>query len=218
MRIIKEIPAFYRSAKYIEPDTKLGIFLSELMKRLNKEEEFINYISLIQVWDFSKASLWAFEEILNYIDELLKKYANSNNDEINKNILLPLLQFIYLLINNNYNKDIFASFDNLQIIYLTTFDIKIKTIIIEINLLFIDNKRCLMNIYKLFYRTFPIFINLKNILIDLINNNYKINNGITNFLEEILINIHKKWSNTLKQKKKKIAYRRTKKYIRSITF
>ena len=204
MRIIKEIPAFYRSAKYIEPDTKLGIFLSELMKRLNKESEFINFISLIQVWDFSKASLWAFEEILNYIDELLKKYSNSNSDEINKNILLPLLKFIYLLINNNYNKDIFASFDNLQIIYLTTFDIKIKTIIIEINLLFIDNKRSLMNIFKLFYRTFPMFINLKNILIDLINNNLKINNGIINYLEEILINIHKKWSNTLKQKKRKL--------------
>ena len=204
MRIIKEIPTFYRSAKYIDPGTKLGIFLSELTKRINKEQEFINFISSIEFWDFSKASLWAFEDILNYIDELLKKYSNSNNNEINKNILLPLLKFLYILIKNSYNRDIFASFDNMQIIYLTTFDIKIKNIIIEIHLLFIDIKKCFVHLFQLFYHTFTVFINLKNTFIDLINNNFTINSNIINILEENLNIIVKNWSNTLKQKKRRL--------------
>ena len=205
MRIIKDIPTFYRSAKYIEPGTKLGNFLLELTKRINNEKEFIFYISSIKFWDYNKASLWAFEDILNYIDEILEKYSNNiNTEDINKNILIPLLNFLLLIIKNNYNKEIFVSFDNLQRIYLSTFDIKIKTLIIEINLLFIDNKKSLIHVYKTFYRTFPMFINFKNILIDLINNNFKINNGIYNILEEILNNIHKKWSFILKQKKYKM--------------
>ena len=205
MRIIKEIPTIYRDTKFIEPETRLGIFISELKNRINKEKEFINYISLIKFWDFPKLSLWAFEDILNYIDELLNKYSNNDNDDINKNILIPLLDFSYLLIYNNYNKEIFASFDNLQTIYFTTFNIKIKTKIIEINLLFIENKRCFVHIFKKFYKTFSIFINLKNILMDLINNNFKINNCIVNALEEILNNIYKKWNNNLKQKKRRLS-------------
>ena len=218
MRIIKEIPTFIRSAKYIEPGTKLGNFLSELSQKINKEQEFINYISQIKFWDYSKSSLWAFEEILNYIDELLHKYSTANNDDINKNILLPLLKFLFQLIKNNFNKDIFSSFDNLQKIYLNTFDLNIKTIIIEINLLFIDNKRCLVHLYKTFYKTFPIFINLKNILIDFINNNFKINNCIYNLLEEILINIHKKWNNILMQKKRKLPPEEQKQFPEILPF
>lgn len=204
MRIIKEFPTIYRSSKYIEPDTKLGIFLKDLTCRLNKEKEFISFISVIKFWDYTKTSLWAFEDILNYIDELLHKYSNANNEEINKDILLPLLKFLYLLISNNYSKEIFSSFDNLQCIYLTTFDLRVKTIIIEINLLFIENKRSLVHLFKKYYKTFSVFIGLKNILIDLINNNFKINNSIINVLEEILNNIHKKWNNILKQKKRRL--------------
>ena len=205
MRIIKEFPAIYRCSKYIEPDTKLGIFLKDLTSRLNKEKEFIGFISVIKFWDYTKTSLWAFEDILNYIDEILYKYSNANNDDINKNILLPLLKFLYLLISNNYSKEIFSSFDNLQSIYLTTFDLRVKTIIIEINLLFIESKRCLLHYFTKFYKTFSIFIGIKNILIDLINNNFKINNSIVNVLEELLNNIHKKWNNTVKQKKRRLS-------------
>ena len=111
---------------------------------------------------------------------------------------------MYLLIKNNYNKEIVASFDNLQVLYLTTFDLKIKTIIIEIYLIYIENRKSLARFYKTFYRTLPMFIGLKNILVDLINNNFKINNSIYNSLEEILININKKWSNDLKQRKKRL--------------
>ena len=121
MRIIKEIPSIYLSSKYIEPGTKLGIFISELKSRINKEKEFISFISSIKFWDFNKISLWAFEEVLNYLDEILQKYSNSNDQEINKNILLPLLKFIHLLIKNCYNKEIFFFFFYMEKIYLISY-------------------------------------------------------------------------------------------------
>ena len=204
MRIIKEIPFIYLPSKYIEPTTKLGIFISELKSRINKEKEFISYISSIKYWDFNKISLWAFEEILNYIDEILSKYSKENNDEINRNILLPLLKFIYLLIQNCYSKEIFSSFDHLQKIYLTSFDIKIKILIIEINIYFIGNKRSLVHINKTFYRSFSILCNLKTILMDLINNNFKLNQNIINILEELITNIYNKWINNLKKRKQRL--------------
>ena len=46
MRIIKEIPSIYLPSKFIEPGTRLGIFISELKSRINQEKEFINFISL----------------------------------------------------------------------------------------------------------------------------------------------------------------------------
>ena len=205
MRIIKEIPSIYLSSKYIEPGTKLGIFISELKSRINKEKEFISFISSIKFWDFNKISLWAFEEVLNYIDEILQKYSNANDQEINKNILLPLLKFIYLLIKNCYNKEIFSSFDYMEKIYLTSFDIKIKTIIIEINILFIDIKRCLVQVNKTFYKTFNFLCDLKPILMDLINNNFNLNQNIINILEEMLNNIYNKWSNNLIKRKQRLS-------------
>ena len=205
MRIIKEIPSIYLSSKYIEPGTKLGIFLSELKSRINKEKEFISFISSIKFWDFNKISLWAFEEILNYIDTILQKYSCSNNDEINRTILIPLLKFIFLLIKNCYNKEIFSSFDHMQKIYLTNFDIKIKILIIEINIIFIDNKRCLVHVDKIFYNTFSLLCNLKPILMDLINNNFVLNQNMINILEELISNIYNKWLNNLKKRKQRLT-------------
>ena len=204
MRIIKEIPSIYLSSKYIEPTTKLGIFLSSLQSRLNKEKDFISFISAIKFWDFNKISLWAFEDVLNYIDTIFQKYSSTNNDEINKNILIPLLKFVLLLIQNCYNKEIFSSFDHLEKIYLSNYDIKIKTLIIEINIIFIDNKRCLVHVNKIFYKTLSLLCNLKPILMDLINNNFILNQSIINILEELLTNIYNKWSNNLKKRKQRL--------------
>ena len=204
MRIIKEIPSIYLSYKFIEPGTKLGIFLSELKSRINKEKEFIFFISSIKFWDFNKISLWSFEEILNYIDSILQKYSTTNNDEINRNILIPLFKFILLLIQNCYNKEIFSSFDNMEKIYLNSFDIRIKVLIIEINIYFIDIKRCLVQVNKIFYKTLNSLCGLKPVLMDLINNNFKLNQNIINILEEMINNIYNKWTNNLKKRKQRL--------------
>ena len=205
MRIIKEIPSIYLSSKYLDPESKLGIFISELKSRINKENEFIKYISSIKFWDFNKISLWSFEEVLNYIDEILEKYSIKSNEDINKNILYPLINFILLLIKNCYNKEIFASFDNLQKIFLTNFDIEIKILIIEINFILIENKHSLVIINKLFYRTFYTLINLRMILMDLLENNFRVNQGIINFLEPIMNRIYQKWYNKLMKRRKRLT-------------
>jgi len=204
MRIIKQIPSIYLSYKYIEPTSKLGILISELKSRIKKENEFINYISSIKLWDFTKVSLWSFEEVLNYIDELLEKYSISTNEEIDKNVLLPLIKFILLLLKNCHNKEIFASFDNLQKIFLICFNIDIKILIIEINLLLVENKHSLIIANKLFYRTLNITINLEIVLMDLIHNNFVINQGIINILEQILNNIYRKWFIFLKRGRQRL--------------
>ena len=200
------MPSIYLSNKYIEPTSKLGILISELKSRINKENEFINYISHIKLWDFTKVSLWSFEEVLNYIDELLEKYSNSIsiNEEINNNILLPLIKFIFLLIKNCHNKEIFASFDNLQKIYLICFNIEIKVLIIEINLLLVENKHSLIIVNKLFYRTLYMMINLEIVLMDLIHNKFVLNQGIINILEQILNNIYRRWFINLKRGRQRL--------------
>ena len=200
------MPSIYLSNKYIEPTSKLGILISELKSRINKENEFINYISHIKLWDFTKVSLWSFEEVLNYIDELLEKYSNSIsiNEEINNNILLPLIKFIFLLVKNCHNKEIFASFDNLQKIYLICFNIEIKVLIIEINLLLVENKHSLIIVNKLFYRTLYMMINLEIVLMDLIHNKFVLNQGIINILEQILNNIYRRWFINLKRGRQRL--------------
>ena len=92
--------------EFIESNFPLGImnygdWYIRNSNEQNKEKEFISFISSIKFWDFNKISLWAFEEVLNYIDELLEKYSVSTNEEINKNILLPIIKFILLLLKNN---------------------------------------------------------------------------------------------------------------------
>ena len=205
MRIIKEIPAIYLSSKYIDPESKIGIFISELKSRINKENDFINYISSIKYWDFNKISLWSFEAILNYIDEILEKYSMKSNEDINKNTLYPLINFLLLLIKNCYNKEIFASFDNLQKIYLTNFDIEIKILIIEINFILIENKHSLVLVNKFFYRTFYALIDLRMILMDLLENNFRINKGIINVLEQLMNRIYQKWYNKLTKRRKRLT-------------
>ena len=134
----------------------------------------------------------------------MQKYSISNDEEINRTILIPLLTFIHLLIQNCYSKEIFSSFDHLEKIYLTNFYIKVKTLIIEINIMFIDNKRNLVHVNKIFYKTFSILCNLKPILMDLINNNFKLNQNLINILEELITNIYNKWSNNLKKRKQRL--------------
>ena len=205
MRIIKEILTIYISSKHIEPGSKLGIFISELKSRINKETDFINYISSIKYWDFNKIYLWSFEEVLNYIDEILEKYSTNSNQYINENILKPLIKFTLLLLKNCYNKEIYASFDNLQKIYFTCMDMETKILIIEINLLLVENKHSLVIVNKLFYRTLFILINLRMILLDLIHNNFIMNQGMINILEQMLNKIYKKWILKLQKRRKRLT-------------
>ena len=117
MRIIKEISIFHYCDKLINPETRLGQFISKLNSLINNEEAFLQFISTVKYWDLPHTSLWSFEDILNYIDDLLFKYSKNINENNISEKILPLLKFLLILINNSTSKEIFASFDNLQNIF-----------------------------------------------------------------------------------------------------
>lgn len=205
MKIIKEISIFHYSDKLIKPESPLGKFISKLNSLINNEEAFFQFISSLKFWDLPRTSLWSFEEVLNYIDDLLFKYSNNITDNIIKEKILPLLKFLYLLINYSSSKEIFASFDNLENIFLRVFDTEVKSYILSIYILFPEGSKSLIYYFKDFFYVCPIFINMRNILIHLINNNYVINNDIISEFEEILIIIHKKWKKTLAERNNRLT-------------
>ena len=200
MRIIKEIPILNYCDKLINPETRLGKFLSKLNSLINNEEAFLQFISTVKYWDLPHTSLWSFEDILNYIDDLLFKYSKNINENNISEKILPLLKFLFILIKNSTSKEIFASFDNLQNIFLRTFDTQVKLYIVSIYMLFPESSKSLIYYFKDFFYVCPVFIYLRNVLIHLMNNNFVFNNDINNELEETLVIIHKKWKQTLAER------------------
>jgi hypothetical protein len=161
----------------------LGIFITKLKRLVEKnlEEEFINCIKEINYWDFPKISLYAIEEILNFIDFLLEKFSkmititeslekNSENfiQEISKidEKINFLLNFILLIIPNSTNKEIFCSFDNLSLIFKETLNLNIKSKIIEFFLMFTGVKKNTMDSYLDFVDYFTFGINIRPIIIE----------------------------------------------------
>ncbi len=161
----------------------MGIFITKLKRLVEKnlEEEFINCIKEINYWDFPKISLYAIEEILNFIDFLLEKFSkmititeslekNSENfiQEISKidEKINFLLNFILLIIPNSTNKEIFCSFDNLSLIFKETLNLNIKSKIIEFFLMFTGVKKNTMDSYLDFVDYFTFGINIRPIIIE----------------------------------------------------
>ena len=200
MKIIKEISIFHYSAKLLDPESSIGKFISKLKSLINNEQLFYQFIVTIKYWDLPHASLWSFEEVLNYIDELLFKYSTNITQDTIQEKIIPLLHFLYIIINNSTQKEIFSSFDHLQNIFLRSFDNEVKSYIVDIYMLFTDSNKSLIIYYKDFFSVCPVFMYMRNIFIHLINNNYVINSVINNELEEILTIIHKKWKQVLTEK------------------
>ena len=97
-------------------------------------------------WNFERISLWAAEDILNYIDDLLSKYKQ--NVILNEGKIINILKFLKLLLMNSNNKDIFSSFDHLSEIIRDSIHFELKIIIIEIYLNFQNSK---ISLSKLIY-------------------------------------------------------------------
>ena len=204
MKIIKEISIFHYGAKLLDPESRLGKFISKLKSLINKEQSFLEFISSIKEWDLSRVSLWSFEEILNYIDDILSKYSTNITQTIIQEKIIPILKFLHLLISNSTQREIFASFDHLQNIFLRVFDNEVKSYIVDIYMLFSESNKSLIIYYKDFFNVCPVFMFMRNIFIHLIKNNYVINHDIINELEEILIIIHKKWKQVLIEKNNRL--------------
>ena len=204
MKIIKEISIFHYGDKLIDPNSRLGKYISKLNSLINNEQAFYQFISTQKFWDLPRASLWSFEEILNYIDDLLSKYSKNLSEKIISEKILPLLKFLYLIINNSITKDIFASFEHLQNIFFKVFDTEVKACIISIYMLF-DYSKGLISYFTELFHACRSFVLMRNVLIHMIKNNYVINNDIIAELEEILNIIHKKWKQVLIDKNNRLS-------------
>ena len=205
MKILKEMLINNYSDKFIEPNTPIYEFISKLNSFINKEEDLLDYISKINYWSLPKVSLWSLESVLNYIDELLIKYSDDLSEITINNKLKPLLNFILLLLKNATCVHVFESMNNLEIIFMKTFDIKLKIVIIEIYKLYLNsiekpNCRYISQISDAGYA----FMNMRIVLMEFINNNYQFSKKIFFCLEEILLNLQKRWEKIFIKKGKKI--------------
>ena len=203
MKILKEIVTSRYGEKLIDPNSRLGKFITKLNSLIDNEQGFLQFISSIKFWDLPLTSLWSFEEALNYIDDLLYKYSQDLNDKIISEKIIPLLKFIFLLLQNSISKEIFSSFDHLQNIFLKVFDTRVKVYIINIYKLF-DYKKGLIICFTDFFHARNIFVPMVNVLIHMINNNFNINSDIINELEEIITIVYKKWKQILADKNNRL--------------
>lgn len=113
----------------------------EIKGSIAREEEFFIQIQKIKIWNFERISLWAAEDILNYIDDLLNNYKKNLAE--NEGKIIIILNFLNLLLTNTNNKDIFSSFDHLSDIIRDTNNFDLKILIVEIYLNFQNSKMCL---------------------------------------------------------------------------
>jgi hypothetical protein len=98
----------------------------------------------MSVWNSERISLWAAEEILNFVDDLLGGYRT--NVKENEDKIIIILKFLKLLLSNTNNKDIFSSFDHLSDIIRDSNNFAVKNLIAEIYLSFQNVKTCLSKI------------------------------------------------------------------------
>ena len=203
MKILKELPPENYPDIFLDSKTPLYEFISKLTSLLNKEQEFIEFISTIKYWYLPKVSLWSFVSILNYIDELLFKYSEEIKGITVKNRLKPLLNFLLLLIRNSINLQIFSSLDVLEIIFLKTFDIKLKIVIVDIYIIL--SNVCGNSFIKYHSKLLEagyVFMNMRKVLMEFMDNNYQFNEKVKYYLEEILLKQQKKFENIMMQKGK----------------
>ena len=193
MKIYKEIPEANYSDKYIAPNSPLWDFISQINSLINKEQEFIEFISSIKFWSLPQISLWSLVSVLNYIDELLLKYSKDLSEDTINNKLKPLLNFLVVLLINSRNIDIFVSFEVLETILLKTSNIKVKVSILRIFKIFINYNKGIKGYINKIYEIRTAFVNIPKIVMEFINNNYQFNKKIISNLEDILLKLIKKW-------------------------
>jgi hypothetical protein len=162
MRIFKDLPYNHLDDKFYNKNSPLGLLIDKLKAALENEAEFLELLGSIIHWDYPKISLWAFEDILNYIDTLMEINAH---DDVK---LLQLLKFLNLLLKNSLHKDIFASFDNLQKIFRGTFDIRVKIEIVDMYSIFSEVKKTTLEYNIEFINSCAFLVDLRQLLVDFI--------------------------------------------------
>ena len=200
MRIIKDIPQYHMDDRYYDENTPRGKLITHLSSQIGNESTFLSALSQITFWDHTKISLWSFEPILNYIDDLLAQYKKSISQKTKE--LIIIFSFYKILFNNCVNKDVFASFDHLQEIFFNSYSIEIKVQILEIYACFMEVNKTIQNYFMDFEEFGGVLVSVREILIEiLLNNNYKeISQLNIKALEKNLNFIQKDWHKAVVKK------------------
>ena len=172
--------------------------IEKLKSLIGKEDEFLRLIENIRLWDFPKISLWAFEEILNYLDILL-----NINKEKETNLII-ILKFIRLLLSNTNNKDIFSSFDHFSDIITNSINLTVKTCIIEIYMIYNGVKKSLIDNFLNFADHFNFVISVRPLFTDYLLGKY----SFVNFYSDV----EKLFSRLLKDAKLTVSTKSDKVY------
>lgn len=123
----------------------IGKVLTQLKAELGNEKNFIAVVEKVMDWNSERISLWAAEEVLNFVDDLLSMYKAEVRE--NEDKIIIILKFLKLLLSNTNNKDIFSSFDHLSDIIKEAQNFTIKILISEIYLIFQNSKTGISNLY-----------------------------------------------------------------------
>ncbi|CAE6444639.1 unnamed protein product [Rhizoctonia solani] len=127
-----------QSKKVGQPHPEVAGLLSTLIN--TPQNELAQFIANIHVWTWPRSDLNSWTKVLNRFDSIfsdlidkydLNKLQLENFDEADKKLLLELLRFERMLLENSTNRKLFASYDRLNAL-LATCDLDVLVAVLQL--------------------------------------------------------------------------------------
>ncbi|CAE6470636.1 unnamed protein product [Rhizoctonia solani] len=127
-----------QSKKVGQPHPEVAALISTLIA--TPQTELAQFISSIHVWTWPRSDLNSWTKVLNRFDSVfsdvidkydLNKLQLENFDQADKKLLLELLRFERMLLENSTNRKLFASYDRLNAL-LATCDLDVLVAVLQL--------------------------------------------------------------------------------------
>ncbi|CUA66624.1 E3 ubiquitin-protein ligase HUWE1 [Rhizoctonia solani] len=127
-----------QSKKVGQPHPEVAALISTLIA--TPQTELAQFIAKIPIWTWPRSDLNSWTKVLNRFDstfgELIDKYKLNklqleNFDQADKKLLLELLRFERMLLENSTNRKLFASYDRLNAL-LATSDLDVLVAVLQL--------------------------------------------------------------------------------------
>ncbi|CEL60680.1 E3 ubiquitin-protein ligase HUWE1 [Rhizoctonia solani AG-1 IB] len=127
-----------QSKKVGQPHPEVAALISTLIA--TPQSELAQFIGNISLWTWPRSDLNSWTKVLNRFDAIfsdlidkydLNKLQLSNFDEADKKLLLELLRFERMLLENSTNRKLFASYDRLNA-FLATSDLDVLVGVLQL--------------------------------------------------------------------------------------
>ncbi|CAE7209973.1 unnamed protein product [Rhizoctonia solani] len=127
-----------QSKKVGQPHPEVAALISTLIT--TPQTELAQFIASIHVWTWPRSDLNSWTKVLNRFDTILSdlidhyelnKLQLKNFDEADKKLLLELLRFERMLLENSTNRKLFASYDRLNAL-LATSDLDVLVAVLQL--------------------------------------------------------------------------------------